>query len=209
MSKTARVTLSGLTSISKRPSPTCCSALLTSSLAARGAALRTDSGQPATCEATSRRTDAGLTAPAARADPVRGLTEVGDLVAPAQQIRAGGDRQRVDEHEHLDGREAEDLLGQASEALLRRRAGVHHDDPVATEAELAVDGGAVQGGKGRARARDGRQVATAQDDAHGQGPSSLSAPAASSSVTRRSRRETCICEMPTRAAIWSWLSSSK
>ena len=56
---------------------------------------------------------------------------------------------------------------------------------------------------------NGRQIVTAQDDAHGQGPSSLSAPAASSSVTRRSSRETCICEMPTRAAIWSWLSSSK
>ena len=86
---------------------------------------------------------------------------------------------------------------------------MHHHHPVATEAELAVDGGAVQGGEGRAQAGDDRQVATTEDDAHGQGPSSLSAPAASSSVTRRSRRDTCICEMPTRAAIWSWLSSSK
>ena len=171
--------------------------------------LRTDSGQPATWEATSRRTDAGLTAPAARASPVRGLAEVGDLVAPTHQVRARGDSHGVDEHDHLDGREAEDLLGQASEPLVRPRGGVHHHHPVATEAELAVDGGAVQGGDGRAQAGDGRQVATTEDDAHGQGPSSLSAPAASSSVTRRSRRDTCICEMPTRAAIWSWLSSSK
>ena len=77
------------------------------------------------------------------------------------------------------------------------------------KAELAVDGGAVEGGEGCARAGDGREVTTAEDDAHGQAPSSLSAPAARSSVTRRSRRDTCICEMPTRAAIWSWLSSSK
>ena len=33
--------------------------------------------------------------------------------------------------------------------------------------------------------------------------------AARRSVMRRSRRETCIWEMPTWAAIWSWLSSSK
>ena len=142
--------------------------------------------------------------------PARGLTEVGDPVAPAQQIRTGGDHHRIDEHDDLDGRDGRrppqpgvrsSCSGGEPGFTMTTRS-----PPRPSSRSMAAPS---RVGEGPAGARDGRQVATAQDDAHGQGPSSLSAPAARRSVTLRSRRETCICEIPMCEAIWSWLISSK
>ena len=200
-SKTARVTLSGVTSIWKRPSPTCCSALLDELARGQGGGGAHRGRAPGHLRGDLPPDEGRADRSGGERDPLLGVAEVGDPVAPAQQVGGRGGADRVDEHDHLDRREPEDLMGQPPEVLLGGRARVHHDHPISPEAELVVDGGAVQRDQRRPGARDGREVATGHDHAHGQGPSSLSAPAASSSVTRRNRRETCICEMPTRAAI--------